>query len=65
GAPQKLVWLEAAALKNSGAEFMNREQDLGAENLRKAKSSLDPCAMYKRKLLKLKGEFLEQKSAGV
>ena len=65
GAPQKLVWLEAAALKNMGAEFMNREQDLGAENLRKAKSSLDPCAMYKRKLLKLKGEFLAQNSAGV
>lgn len=54
GAPQMLVLCEAKALKESGASLMNREQDLGLENLRKAKESLDPCAFYKRHFLKLK-----------
>ncbi len=48
GAPQMLVKLEADALAERGAAYMNREQDLGDENLRRAKNSLDPCMKYER-----------------
>lgn len=54
GAPQKLVWLEACEMKRLGALRMNREQDLGIENLRRAKRSLDPLCLYKRRFAKLK-----------
>lgn len=48
GAAQKIVSLESAHIIEKGAKFMNREQDLGLENLRKAKHSLDPLGFYKR-----------------
>lgn len=48
GATQKLVWLEACKIKELGASKMNREQDLGIENLRHAKRSLDPLYTYSR-----------------
>ena len=48
GAPQILVKLEADALIKRGAKYMNREQDLGDENLRHAKNSLDPQIKYRR-----------------
>ena len=54
GAPQKLAWLEANEIKRLGASRMNREQDLGIENLRHAKRSLDPLCLYKRKFAKVK-----------
>lgn len=54
GAPQKLVWLEANEMKKLGALRMNREQDLGIENLRHAKRSLDPLFLYKRKFARVK-----------
>lgn len=54
GAPQKLAWLEANEIKRLGASRMNREQDLGIENLRHAKRSLDPLCLYKRKFARVK-----------
>ena len=48
GAAQMLVRLEARALLDRGAVFMNREEDLGLPNLRKAKKSLAPARMYER-----------------
>jgi len=54
GAPQMMVKLEAEALAALGAKFMNREQDLGDEHLRQAKSSLDPIRMYRRERAYLK-----------
>lgn len=54
GAPQKLAWLEAVELKRLGASRMNREQDLGVENMRRAKESLDPSHMYRRHFAKLR-----------
>ena len=54
GAPQMMVKLEAEALSALGAKFMNREQDLGDEHLRQAKSSLDPIRMYRRERAYLK-----------
>lgn len=54
GAPQKLAWLEANEIKKLGASRMNREQDLGIENLRHAKRSLDPLSLYKRKFARVK-----------
>lgn len=54
GAPQMLVLREAQAMINIGASFMNREQDLGLENLRRAKESLEPLRMYRRRRLRLK-----------
>lgn len=54
GASQKLAWLEANEIKRLGASRMNREQDLGIENLRHAKRSLDPLCLYKRKFAKVK-----------
>lgn len=54
GAPQKLAWLEANEIKRLGASRMNREQDLGIENLRHAKRSLDPLFLYKRKFARVK-----------
>lgn len=54
GAPQKLAWLEANEIKRLGASRMNKEQDLGIENLRHAKRSLDPLCLYKRKFARVK-----------
>lgn len=54
GAPQKLAWLEANEIKRLGASRMNREQDLGIENPRHAKRSLDPLCLYKRKFARVK-----------
>ena len=48
GAAQKIVSLESSHIIGKGASLMNREQDLGLENLRKAKHSLDPLRLYKR-----------------
>lgn len=48
GAAQKIVSLESSHIIGKGASLMNREQDLGLENLRKAKHSLDPLLLYKR-----------------
>lgn len=48
GASQTIVKCEAEAIKANGGRFMNREQDLGDENLRRAKESLDPSFMYAR-----------------
>ncbi len=48
GASQMIVAQEAVSIKALGLSLMNREQDLGLENLRKAKESLDPIAKYKR-----------------
>ncbi len=48
GAAQFLVKEEADAIARLGGSVMNREQDLGDANLRHAKESLDPFAMYKR-----------------
>jgi hypothetical protein len=48
GASQTIVKCEAEAIKANGGKFMNREQDLGDENLRRAKESLDPSFMYTR-----------------
>ena len=50
GAPQMIVQLEADYLLGRGAKFMNREQDMGLENLRHAKRSLDPI-MFRRLML--------------
>ncbi|MBQ4106164.1 MAG: DUF2156 domain-containing protein [Lentisphaeria bacterium] len=54
GAPQKLVVAVAAELLARGGVMMNREQDMGEPGLRQAKHSLDPAAMYRRMLLKVK-----------
>ncbi len=48
GAAQMIVFLEALRLIGRGVKFMNREQDLGLENLRHAKRSLDPLRFYRR-----------------
>lgn len=48
GASQMIVRCEAEAIRDRGGKFMNREQDLGDPNLRRAKESLDPDAMYRR-----------------
>jgi len=48
GAAQMIVPLEAQEIKRLGGSIMNREQDLGDENLRRAKESLDPQSMYAR-----------------
>jgi len=48
GAPQMIVQREAAAIAALGGKRMNREQDLGVENLRRAKESLDPLYKYER-----------------
>ena len=48
GASQMIVWQEAVAIKNLGGAFMNREQDMGEENLRRAKESLDPLEKFQR-----------------
>ena len=48
GASQAIVKLEAEQIKHLGGKFMNREQDLGNENLRRAKESLDPDFLYMR-----------------
>ena len=48
GTAQMIVWQEAVAIKNMGGEFMNREQDMNEENLRKAKESLDPLEKFQR-----------------
>lgn len=49
GAAQKIVLEEALLIKQLGASLMNREQDLGLENLRRAKDSLDPAFKYERR----------------
>lgn len=48
GASQMIVKCEAEAIASRGGKFMNREQDLGDPNLRRAKQSLDPTFMYAR-----------------
>lgn len=48
GASQMIVRCEAEAIRGRGGKFMNREQDLGDPNLRRAKESLDPDIMYRR-----------------
>ena len=53
GSSQMIVYLAALKLLSLGAVTMNREQDMGLENLRKAKRSLDP-QMYERLILKPK-----------
>lgn len=49
GASQMIVWQEAVAIKNLGGTLMNREEDMGEENLRRAKESLDPLEKLERK----------------
>ncbi len=51
GAPQLLVRELARALKAKHFVRMNREQDMGEENLRHAKRSLDPAFLYRRAML--------------
>lgn len=48
GASQMIVKCETEAIAAHGGKFMNREQDLGDPNLRRAKQSLDPTFMYAR-----------------
>ena len=48
GASQELVLAESRAIADLGGKLMNREQDLGEENLRHAKESLDPLLKYER-----------------
>jgi len=51
GAGQIINWETAKYLKAKGYLYLNREQDLGIEGLRKAKESYDP--IYKKKVCKL------------
>ncbi len=53
GAAQIINWETAKHLRGK-AKFLNREQDLGIEGLRKAKSSYDPDVLIGGKTLKLK-----------
>lgn len=48
GAAQMIVLQGAAAIADAGGRLMNREQDMGLENLRRAKESLDPLFKYGR-----------------
>lgn len=50
GAAQMIVKLEAQYILSKGGRIMNREQDMGLENLRHAKRSLDPF-MFERGML--------------
>lgn len=51
GAPQILIRELARRLKQGNFVRMNREQDMGEENLRHAKRSLDPAFLYRRAML--------------
>lgn len=55
GAAQMIVKLEADEFLKLGAKFMNREQDMGFANLRRAKKSLDPI-MFERLILTKKAK---------
>ncbi len=48
GTSQMMVSQEAVSIRALGGTYMNREQDLGLENLRRAKESLDPAFKYER-----------------
>ena len=48
GAIQYMVKAEAEFIRGMGGEYINREQDLGDENLRHANRSLDHIRMYER-----------------
>lgn len=48
GAAQMLVLEEARAIISWGGQWMNREEDLGVHNLRKAKEAWDPAFLYER-----------------
>lgn len=48
GAPQFLTQQLAALLAERNIKYMNREQDLGDEGIRRAKHSLDPVFLYRR-----------------
>ena len=48
GAPQLLTRECAALLATQNIKYMNREQDLGSEGIRRAKNSLDPSFLYRR-----------------
>ncbi len=54
GAAQKLTLEVAKVLQSLGYIYMNREQDMDEDGLRRAKRSLDPCFMFKRRKLTLK-----------
>lgn len=57
GAAQAIVKHEAEFLRDVGAKIMNREQDLGLENLRRAKRSLDPIMFKRLNLVPVKSEL--------
>ena len=48
GAPQYLTQQLAVRLASANIKYMNREQDLGDEGIRRAKHSLDPEFLYRR-----------------
>lgn len=48
GAPQFLTQQVASLLAEKNIKYMNREQDLGDEGIRRAKHSLDPEFQYRR-----------------
>ena len=54
GAPQFLTQQTAAKLTDLNIKYMNREQDLGDEGIRRAKNSLDPEFMYRRTSISIK-----------
>ena len=55
GASQVLLQSLAAMLEKEGCLYLNREQDMGLEGLRKAKRSYNPCEILTSFNLHFKG----------